>query len=164
MLGASLPHVDSSVSHVDLGVQKLSTDRADASCQLNKNRVSVTSCLRYLQGSKANWICPLFTLPSKGSTSISNQEDPSSIEIAYKEGHVSDSDWQMVAPTQSSPANRVKLVPSRIPSSNRPLSALICVLRPVSIHADSARTKVAIFADSKIAIRADYAGLEAEIG
>src|SRR5260370_30982362 len=142
MLGASLPHVDSSASHVDLGVQYLSTDWADASCQLNKNRVSVTSCLRDLQGSKANWICPLFTLPSKGSSSISNQEDQSSIEIAYNEGHVSDSDWQMVAPTHPSPAYRLKPVPSRIPRSNRPLSALNRVFRPASLHADTALTHV----------------------
>jgi len=56
-----------------------------------------------------------------------------------------------------------KFDPSDFPRSNRPESALNRVFKPVSINADSARTKVPIFADSKNAIRADFAGLKGKI-
>jgi len=58
----------------------------------------------------------------------------------------------------------VKLVLSFSHVQNRPESALNRVLRPVSIPADSARTKVPIFPDSKIVIQADSKGLEGKIG
>src|SRR5712692_3469010 len=61
MLGASLPHVDSSLSNMDLSVHKPSTDWADASRQLNKNRISITIRLRKLQVPKQTGLI-LFSL------------------------------------------------------------------------------------------------------